>query len=74
MSQYTGIGQKSDGSISDIRDSCQSFLKENYDTSRTSDDIDTKFGPVTKADKKNKARPKKFGDDVMSENCDITVK
>ena len=30
-----------------------------------------KLGPVTKLDKRNTARLKKFDDDFMSENCDI---
>ena len=32
-----------------------------------------KLGPVTKINKRNKTTPKKFGNDVMSEKCDITV-
>ena len=32
-----------------------------------------KLGPVTKIDKRNKATPKKFDYDVMSENCDAIV-
>ena len=32
-----------------------------------------KLGPVTKLDKKNKTTSKKFGDEVMSANCDVTV-
>ena len=32
-----------------------------------------KLGAVTKLDKKNKTAPKKFDDDVMSENCDVIV-
>ena len=30
-----------------------------------------KLGQVTKLDKRNKTISKKFGDDVMSENCDV---
>ena len=30
-----------------------------------------KLGPVTKIDKRNKAKSKKIDDDRMSENCDI---
>ena len=30
-----------------------------------------KLGQVTKLDKKNKTTSKKFGDDVISENCDV---
>ena len=32
-----------------------------------------KLGPVTKRDKRNKTTPKKFDDDVISENCDVIV-
>ena len=32
-----------------------------------------KLGPVTKLDKTNKKPLKKFGDDVMSVNCDVIV-
>ena len=32
-----------------------------------------KLGLVTKVDKRNKTRSKKFDDDVMSENCDAIV-
>ena len=31
------------------------------------------LGPVTKLDKRNKRASEKFGDDVMSENCDVIV-
>ena len=32
-----------------------------------------KLGPVTKLDKRNKARLNKFDDDVMLRNCDVIV-
>ena len=32
-----------------------------------------KLGPVTKLDKRNKTRSKKFDEDVMSGNCDVIV-
>ena len=32
-----------------------------------------KLGSVTKQDNRNKKPPKKFDDDVMSANCDISV-
>ena len=32
-----------------------------------------KLGPVTKLDKRNKVKSKKFDGDVMSENCDVTA-
>ena len=32
-----------------------------------------KLGPVTKLDKRNKTTSKKFGVDVMLENCDVNV-
>ena len=72
-SQSPDIGQNSDGSISDFRISGQSLIKENCHNSRTSDDFDMKLGPVTKLDKRNKTRSKKFDEDVMSGNCDVIV-
>ena len=60
LPQSPGIGQNSDGDISDIRISGQSLLRENYHNSRTSDDIDMKLGPVTKLDKRNKTTSKNF--------------
>ena len=32
-----------------------------------------KLAPVTKLDKRNKIRPKKFGDDFMPKNYDVIV-
>ena len=68
MPQSPDIGQNSDGGISDFRISGQSLIKENCYNSRTSDDIDMKYGSVTKLDKRNKTTSKKFDDDVMSKN------
>ena len=73
LPQSSDIKQNSDGGISDFWTSGQFLIKENCHNSRISDDIDTKFGPVTKTDKRNKTAPKQFDDDVMSENCDVTV-
>ena len=53
--------------------SSQSLIKLNWHNSRTSDDIDMKFGLVTKLDKTNKAVPKKHDNDFMSENCEVIV-
>ena len=69
--QSPDIGQNSDGGISDFWISGQSLIKRNWHNSRTSDDIDMKLGQVTKLDKRNKTRLKKFDDDVMSGNCDV---
>ena len=33
--------------------------------------MDMKYGPLTKIDKRNKTTSKTFGDDVMSESCDV---
>ena len=41
-------------------DSGQSVMKENCHNSRNSDDIDMKLGPVTKLDKRNKIKSKKY--------------
>ena len=53
------IAQNSDEGISDFRISGQSLVKVNCHNSRTSDDFDMKFGPVSKLNKKNKATSKK---------------
>ena len=47
LPQSPGIGQNADKSISDFRISGQLFINENCHNSRTSHDIDMKFGPVT---------------------------
>ena len=67
------LGKISDVGISDSQISGQSLIKENYNNSRTSDDINMKLGPVTKRDKRNKTTSKKFDNDAMSENCDVIV-
>ena len=69
--QSPDIGQNPDGGISDFRISGQSVITEICHNSRTSDDFDMKLGPVTKLDKKNNTTSKTFGDDAMSENCDV---
>ena len=58
--QSPNIVQNSDGGISDFRISGQSFIKENCHNFRTSNDIGTKLGPVTKLDKRNTAMLKEF--------------
>ena len=68
LPQSPDIGQNSD-----FRISGQSLIKENCHTSRTSDDIDMKLGPVSKCDKRNKTTLKIFDNDVMSENCNVVV-
>ena len=72
LPQSSGIGQNSDGGISNFRTSGQSFTKENCHNLRTSDDIDMKLGPVTKFDKRNKTTSKN-DPDVMSVNFDVIV-
>ena len=47
------------GGISDFRISGQFFINENFHNSRTSDDIETKLGPVTTLGKINKTTSKK---------------
>ena len=71
--QSPDITQNSDGGISDFLNFSKSLIKEHCHNSRTSDDIPVKLGPVTKLDKKNKTTSKKFGHDVMSEDCDVIV-
>ena len=53
--------------------SAQSLIKRNCHNSRTNDDIDMTLGPVSKLDKSNKTLPKKFDDEVMSENCSFVA-
>ena len=67
------IGQNSDRGISNFYISGLYLIKGNCHKSSTSNDVDIKLVPVTKLDKRNKTRPKKFDDDVMSENCDVIV-
>ena len=59
LSQSSDINKSSDGCISDFWISGQSLIKRNCHTSRTSEYIDMKLGPVTKLDKRNKATSKK---------------
>ena len=73
MPQSPDIGQNSEGGISDFRISGQSLIKVNCHNSRTSDDIDIKLGPVTKLDNRNKTMFKKFDDNVMLANYDVSV-
>ena len=58
--QSPDIGKNSDEDISDFRISGQSLIKVNCHNSRTTNDIDIKFRPVTKIDKKNKTVLKKL--------------
>ena len=61
------LGKNSDSSISDFRNPDQSLIKENCHNSRTSNDTDMKFRPVTIPQKK------KVEDDVILVNCDVIV-
>ena len=66
------LGKTQTGVFSISAFSGQSLIKkDNCHNSKTSDDIDMKLGSVTKLDKRNKATLKIFGDDVMSENCEV---
>ena len=58
LPQSPGIKQNSNGGISDIWISGQSFIRENCYNSRISNDIDIKRGPVTKLDQRNTATSK----------------
>ena len=73
LSQSPDIGKNSDVGISDFRFSGQSLIKENCHNSRTRDDIDMKFGSVTKLDRRDKTTSKRIDVDVMSENYDVIV-
>ena len=48
------LGKSQMGLLPIFQISGQSSIKENYHNSRTSDNIDTELGPVTKRDKRNK--------------------
>ena len=67
MSESSDIDQNSDGSISDLRKSGQSLIKENCHNSRTSDKIDIRHETWTsnynRQEKQNNA--KKLDGDVM---------
>ena len=54
------LGKTYNVAISDFRISGQSLIKGNCHNSRTSDDIDMKFEPATKFDKRNKTTSKKL--------------
>ena len=57
------------GGISDFWIFGQFLITENFHNSRSSNDIDSKLGPVTKLDKRNKTTSKKIDDEVMPANC-----
>ena len=67
------IGQNPDGGISDFRISGKSRTNENCHNSRTSNDIDMKFEPVTKPDKGNTITSKKIDYDAISGNYVIII-
>ena len=69
--QSPNIEQNLDRGISDFGIFGQSLIKENCHNSRTSNDVNMKFGPVTKRDKRNKTPSKKYN--VMSESCDVVI-
>ena len=71
--QSPDIGQNSDKGIFNFRISGQSLKKENCHNSRTCDNTDMKLGTATKLYKRNKTTLKKFEDNLMSANCNVTV-
>ena len=73
LPQSSDIGQNTGDCISDFRISGQTLIKVNCHNSRTTDDNEMKLEPVTKPGKRNKTTLKKFGDDVVSGNCDVIV-
>ena len=73
LPQSPSIEQDSGWGISGFRISIQSLIKENCHNSRTNDDVEIKLGPATRVDKINKTTNKIFGDDLMSENCDVNT-
>ena len=73
LAQSSYIGQNTDGGISDFRILGQILIKVNCHNSRTTDDIEMKLERVTKLGKRNKTTFKKFGDHVVTRNCDVIV-
>ena len=67
MNQSPDIGQIPGGGISD-----KSLINKNCHNSKTSNDIDMKFGPVARTDKRNTATSKGFDNDVMSASFNVT--
>ena len=63
--------QNPDVGISSFRISGHFLIRESCHNSRTSADIAMKLGIVTKIDRSNKTRSKKFDDDFMSQNHDV---
>ena len=59
--------------MSDFQISGQSFIKENFHNTRSSDDTDINLGSVTILNKRSKTTSKKITNDVSSENCDVIV-
>ena len=57
--QSADIGQNSDGDVSEFRISFQLLINNNYNNSKTSNDIDMKLGPVNRIEKRNTKTPKK---------------
>ena len=72
MPKSPDIWQNANGDISNLRVSSQSLTNKNCCNSRASNDIDMKFGAVTKLDKRNMT-VKKIDYDVMLAHCDIIV-
>ena len=58
--------------VSNFQISGQSLTKVICHNSRTSNDIDMKFGPLTKIEKRNKTVSKILENHVMQANCEIT--
>ena len=71
--QSPDIEQNSDVGISDYRISGQSFTEQNCLNSRISNDIDVKLGSVSKLEKRNTATPKKFDDEIITDQLAIRM-
>ena len=71
--QSLDIGKSSDGGIWDFQNSGESLININCHKPLTRNNIDMKFGPVTKRDKRNTATSKKFKYDVISLKFDVIV-
>ena len=73
LSQSPDIGNNSDVGISNFRILGQIIYNRNCHSSRTSNDIDMKLGPITKLGTTNITISKNFEDGVMFANYDVIV-
>lgn len=73
LTPVPNIEQNSDVGIFSFWILVEHLLKKNGNNSGNSNDIKIKLEPLTELDKGNKATTKKFDDDFMSTNFDVSV-